>query len=137
MGASRPFRTSCPGTVCPAEITLEDAAILRIDAALPRDLPLGYHTLRYRDSARGIRLIVSPGRCYLPDPCGFGDGRLWSIRSGLLEVGVWVTLATCGVVSATLDDALAVEERPNMPVTVVFCVSDTRQRVLSYPVPFN
>jgi hypothetical protein len=35
----------------------------------------------------------------------------------------WVTLATCGVVSATLDDALAVEERPNMPAMVV--VSDT------------
>jgi hypothetical protein len=38
-------------------------------------------------------------------------------------------------VSATLDDGLAVEERPNMPATVV--VSDTRQRALSYPVPFD
>jgi 4-alpha-glucanotransferase len=61
--------SDCPA---PAEITLEDGAILRIYAALPRDLPLGYHTLRYRDSARGIRVIVSPGRCYLPDPL-----RIW------------------------------------------------------------
>ena len=39
------------------------------------------------------------------------------------KLGAWVTLATCGVVSATLDDALAVEERPNMQAMVV--VSDT------------
>src|SRR4029453_6989756 len=66
---------------------------------------------------------IAPGRCYLPDPLRIWDGRIRSIRSGLLEVGAWVTLATCGVVSATLDDALAVEERPNMPAMVV--VSDT------------
>ena len=61
-----------PGLSGPAEITLEDGAVLRIETTLPRDLPLGYHTLRYRDSVRDIRLIVSPGRCYLPD-----DFRIW------------------------------------------------------------
>ena len=67
----------------PAEITLEDGAVLRIDAALPPDLPLGYHMLRYRDSARGMRLIVSPGRCYLPDPLRIWgwSAQLYALRS--------------------------------------------------------
>src|SRR5262245_54309301 len=51
----------------PAEITLEDGAVLPVDLFLPQDLPLGYHKLRYRDGEREIRLIVSPGRCYLPE----------------------------------------------------------------------
>ncbi|MET0501910.1 MAG: 4-alpha-glucanotransferase [Candidatus Binatia bacterium] len=67
----------------PAEITLEDGAILRTEALLPHDLPLGYHTLRYRDSARGIRLIVSPGRCYLPEALRIWgwSAQLYALRS--------------------------------------------------------
>jgi 4-alpha-glucanotransferase len=67
----------------PAEITLEDGAVLRTNAALPRDLPLGYHMLRYRDSARGIRLIVSPGCCYLPDSLRIWgwSAQLYALRS--------------------------------------------------------
>jgi 4-alpha-glucanotransferase len=67
----------------PAEITLEDGAVSPIDAALPPDLPLGYHTLRYRDSIRDIRLIVSPGRCYLPDPLRIWgwSAQLYALRS--------------------------------------------------------
>jgi 4-alpha-glucanotransferase len=67
----------------PAEITLEDGAVLRVDLALPRDLPLGYHTLRYCDDVRDLRLIVSPGRCYLPDPLRIWgwSAQLYALRS--------------------------------------------------------
>jgi 4-alpha-glucanotransferase len=52
----------------PFEITLEDGAVLKPKtSALPRDLPPGYHTLRYLDRDQEVRLIASPGTCYLPD----------------------------------------------------------------------
>ena len=51
----------------PAQLTLEDGAVLAIDKALPGDLPAGYHTLRYLDEDRDTKLIVSPGVCYLPE----------------------------------------------------------------------
>lgn len=49
------------------ELHLEDGATVTVDGDLPRDLPLGYH--RYVDGADGTErpLIVSPGRCFLPD----------------------------------------------------------------------
>jgi 4-alpha-glucanotransferase len=50
----------------PAQLRLEDGTSLRVDAALPPDLPLGYHELRPLDGGATVRLIVSPGRCYLP-----------------------------------------------------------------------
>jgi 4-alpha-glucanotransferase len=50
----------------PAELRLEDGTALRADAALPPDLPLGYHELRPLDRGATVRVIVSPGRCYLP-----------------------------------------------------------------------
>jgi 4-alpha-glucanotransferase len=56
----------------PAEITFEDGGALSVKTTLPRDLPLGYHTLRYLDGNRNIRLIVSPGVCFLPK-----DLRVW------------------------------------------------------------
>ncbi len=51
----------------PADLMLEDGTVLRVDAALPSDLPFGYHELRPLDGGAAIRLIVSPGRCYRPD----------------------------------------------------------------------
>jgi 4-alpha-glucanotransferase len=51
----------------PAEIIFEGGGTLRVKTALPRDLPLGYHTLRYLDGDRDRRLIVSPGVCFLPE----------------------------------------------------------------------
>jgi 4-alpha-glucanotransferase len=56
----------------PAEIRLEDGAALKIKTTLPPDLPLGYHRLCYLDRDQSIRLIVSPGACYLPE-----DLRVW------------------------------------------------------------
>jgi 4-alpha-glucanotransferase len=50
----------------PAELTLEDGTVLQIEAALPPDLPLGYHTLRPLDGRAAVQLIVSPGQCWCP-----------------------------------------------------------------------
>jgi hypothetical protein len=52
----------------PAELTLEDDAILRCENTLSGDLPNGYHRLRYLSDDCDSNLIVSPGVCYLPDP---------------------------------------------------------------------
>jgi 4-alpha-glucanotransferase len=53
-------------------VECEDGAEREIDLAqpLPSDFPLGYHWLRSADGRR--RLIVSPGRCWLP-----GGWRAW------------------------------------------------------------
>ena len=65
-----PVRVLRPGQVLPleqpAELRLEDGTAWRVDAALPPDLPLGYHELRALDGGATVRIIVSPGRCYLP-----------------------------------------------------------------------
>ena len=50
----------------PAELTLEDGPVLQLEAALPPDLPLGYHTLRPLDGGAAVQLIVSPGHCWEP-----------------------------------------------------------------------
>ena len=51
----------------PAEVRLEDGAVLRVDQRLPPDLPPGYHELRALATGVATRLIVSPGPCYVPD----------------------------------------------------------------------
>jgi len=57
----------------PAEITFEDGGVLKLETStLPRDLPPGYHRLRYPDQDQPVRLIVSPGASYLPE-----DLRIW------------------------------------------------------------
>jgi 4-alpha-glucanotransferase len=65
-----PVRVLRPGQALlleqPAELRLEDGTTLRVDATLPPDLPLGYHELRALDGGASVRLIVSPGWCYLP-----------------------------------------------------------------------
>src|SRR5688500_18547031 len=55
-GQSRKLRAS-------AEIALEDGAVLRVETALPLDLPPGYHKLRYHDREQETQVIVSPGLC--------------------------------------------------------------------------
>ncbi|HEX2075444.1 MAG TPA: 4-alpha-glucanotransferase [Geodermatophilus sp.] len=54
-----------------AEVVCEDGSVRHIDGELPDDFPLGYHWLQTSDGPRR-RLIVSPGRCWLPE--GF---RAW------------------------------------------------------------
>jgi 4-alpha-glucanotransferase len=56
----------------PVEIALEDGSTRAADAELPADLPPGYHRLRPRGGGAETLLIVSPGRCFLPD-----DLRTW------------------------------------------------------------
>jgi 4-alpha-glucanotransferase len=56
-----------PGIARPAELRLEDGAILRVEADLPPDLPLGYHEIRPLDGGPTTRLIAAPARCHLPE----------------------------------------------------------------------
>ena len=49
-----------------------------VGGALPARLPFGYHRLRPRAAAGETLLIVSPGRCYLPD-----DLRTWGFAAQL------------------------------------------------------
>ena len=49
-----------------ADVQCEDGETRHVDGELPEDFPLGYHRLRTPDG-RERRLIVSPGRCWLPE----------------------------------------------------------------------
>jgi 4-alpha-glucanotransferase len=49
-----------------ADVECEDGQTRHVDGELPDDFPLGYHRLRTPDG-RERRLIVSPGRCWLPE----------------------------------------------------------------------
>ena len=84
-----------------AELTLEDGAVLAIETALPTDLPLGYHKLRYFDGEQTITVIVTPGLCYLPEHLRIWgwSAQLYALRSSaswglgdladLRELGRW------------------------------------------------
>jgi 4-alpha-glucanotransferase len=52
------------------EVDCEDGVRRTIEATVPADFPYGYHDLHSGSSTR--RLIVSPGRCWLPE-----DWRAW------------------------------------------------------------
>src|SRR5262245_29235493 len=56
----------------PCELRLEDGSEHRAEGTLPPDLPLGYHELDPLDGGPPTGLIVTPGRCHLPD-----DLRAW------------------------------------------------------------
>jgi 4-alpha-glucanotransferase len=59
----------------PAELILENGSRERLRGAgaasrqsqLPRDVPLGYHTVELLRSGRRMSLIVAPERCHLPE----------------------------------------------------------------------
>lgn len=59
--------------VGPVELVAEDGGVERVEDVLPPDLPPGYHRLVDRATGESIRLIASPGRCYLPS-----DLRIWA-----------------------------------------------------------
>src|SRR4051795_6042663 len=64
-----------------AEVECEDGQTRHVDGELPEDFPLGYHRLRTPDG-RERRLIVSPGRCWLPDQRTWGWAvQLYAARS--------------------------------------------------------
>jgi 4-alpha-glucanotransferase len=47
------------------EVELEDGGVIPVENHLPATLPAGYHHIHLRDGRR-VRLIVSPGKCWLP-----------------------------------------------------------------------
>jgi 4-alpha-glucanotransferase len=49
-----------------ADVVCEDGEVRHLDGELPPDFPLGYHWLQSSEGRRR-RLIVSPGRCWLPE----------------------------------------------------------------------
>jgi 4-alpha-glucanotransferase len=50
----------------PAELTLEDGSVMRVEKRTPKDLPCGYHELKDLASGQRLRLMVTPGACFLP-----------------------------------------------------------------------
>src|SRR4051794_36602071 len=63
------------------DVVCEDGEVRRIDGELPEDFPLGYHWL-HTEEGRRRRLIVSPGRCWLPDQRTWGWAvQLYAVRS--------------------------------------------------------
>ncbi|MGY1603678.1 4-alpha-glucanotransferase [Geodermatophilus sp. SYSU D00815] len=68
-------RPGDPLEVDEAEVSCEDGRTRHVDGHLPDDFPLGYHRLRTPDG-RERRLIVSPGRCWLPDERTWG----WAVQ---------------------------------------------------------
>jgi 4-alpha-glucanotransferase len=48
-------------------IRLEDGSVRDLEGTLPADLPLGYHDAQVEGRDGEVRVIVSPGRCHLPD----------------------------------------------------------------------
>ncbi len=75
--------TGLPGVVLPLRVSCEDGSERQLDHLVPMDFPLGYHRIANSGDVhepQGVRtsggrermLIVSPGRCWLPD-----DWRAW------------------------------------------------------------
>ncbi len=65
--SSVPVRVVRPGDeVGVGKLALEDGGSLDVDGRLPDDTPLGYHSMD------GQRVVVTPGRCWLPD-----DLHIW------------------------------------------------------------
>jgi 4-alpha-glucanotransferase len=69
----------------PAELSLEDGTVLRVETALPADLPFGYHELHLLKEQRTVRVIATPGACDLPkDLRTWGwSVQLYALRSAL------------------------------------------------------
>jgi len=59
-------RPGDPLEVDAADVECEDGTTRHVDGVLPEDFPLGYHRLR-APGGHERRLIVSPGRCWLPE----------------------------------------------------------------------
>jgi len=64
-----------------ADVVCEDGEVRHVDGELPEDFPLGYHWLQSPEGRRR-RLIVSPGRCWLPADRAWGWAvQLYAARS--------------------------------------------------------
>lgn len=97
----------------PGELTLEDGTQIEVEVELPPDLPIGYHTFRPRsdEDVDATRLIVSPGRCHLPDDLhswvltvqlhSCRSERSWGIGDlgDLRRIGTWAAVRGAGFVA--------------------------------------
>jgi 4-alpha-glucanotransferase len=83
----------------PVEVTLETGETVDVDDVLPDDFPVGYHWITTPSGLRR-RLIVSPGRCWLPPGRAWGwsvqlyaarSSRSWGIGdlADLREIRLW------------------------------------------------
>src|ERR1044071_9745910 len=61
-----------------ANCEIDGRSLERRALVLPDDLPWGYHRLSVTPGDGTMTLIVSPGRCWLPDALELG-ARLWDI----------------------------------------------------------
>jgi 4-alpha-glucanotransferase len=108
QGGSRHDVSQVPHWVPPREV--DGRAVGEATFAVPKDLPLGYHTLRARsgDTESSAPLIVTPAWLGLPDRLGRRHGwgfaaQLYSVRSReSWGVGDLADLADLGVWSAGL-----------------------------------
>ncbi|MGH9213748.1 MAG: 4-alpha-glucanotransferase [Acidimicrobiales bacterium] len=95
----------------PCEVVLEDGSQLRAEATLPPDLPIGYHQLNPIGDGETTRLIVTPGRCHVPDELrtwvlavqlhACRSGRSWGIGDlgDLWRLAVWASVRGAGMVA--------------------------------------
>jgi 4-alpha-glucanotransferase len=91
------------------ELHTEDGGSERVAGSMPAP-PLGYHHLYREDDGRGVRLIVTPGRCHLPpDLHAWGwavqlyaarSERSWGIGDlgDLRTIGEWSAAHGAGLV---------------------------------------
>lgn len=64
-----------------ADVVCEDGEVRHVAGSLPADFPLGYHWFQSAEGRRR-RLIVSPGRCWLPEQRTWGWAvQLYAARS--------------------------------------------------------
>ena len=65
------------------DLRLEDGTELSFEKQLPPDLPFGYHSLLPRGAKSPLRLIASPGKCFLPESLKIWGWavQLYSLRS--------------------------------------------------------
>ena len=63
------------------DLILEDGAVLHSVWDLPPDLPLGYHELRPLDGTTSTWLVVTPGRCPVPERAWGWAVQLYAMRS--------------------------------------------------------
>jgi 4-alpha-glucanotransferase len=107
----------------PCELALEDGSELRAEGELPPDLPIGYHELRPLDGGPATRLIVTPGRCHLPDELrtwlltvqlpGCRSAGSWGIGdlADLRSIGAWAAERGAGMLGVNPMHARQLVER--------------------------
>ena len=65
-----------------ATVVCEDGSTRTVEGVLPDDFPLGYHRMRAGDDGPDRLLVVSPGRCHVPDRQAWGlTVQLYAARS--------------------------------------------------------